>query len=436
MRQCDRPVVRWLRSTATCLPELLMAGMTLRAFVGISFLFVVQTSERALAGEPAHEPAPDTPVVNPPEEHSEPTTNPVEVSDEVPPNPGKWSDPEVEAFLRSQGLDPNSPLARLDKPSFEAGGFANINVSAASDDKGVDFLVGQLVIHGLADLTHGVGAFFETSFNSTPSWEVRVERLLLFWEVNEHFKLTLGRFHIPATWWNSNFHHGLWLQTTARRPLMIGYNDAFIANHAVGLMMEGAVPGADGLGLRYHLAVSGGGDDHKHSGETAMHAHDDRRLAWTAAVTVEPRAMPNFKLGAVAFADPYRQRDGQRVNELAIGAHLAYTSDSPEFIAEYVLVRHDVPNLDDVFYSHGAYAQLAWRLSGDASAWKPYLRYELMHIDDLDPTLASTVSQQLVLAGVRFDATRWCALKVEGVWRQPDYNESIWSGIFQAAVAW
>ena len=167
-----------------------------------------------------------------------------------------------------------------------------------------------------------------------------------------------------------------------------------------------------------------------------MHSHDDGRLAWTAALSLEPRAMPNFKLGAVAFADPFRQRDGQRVNELALGAHLAYTSESPEFIAEYVLIRHDMPSLDEVFYSHGAYAQLAWRLSGDANAWKPYLRYELMAIDDLDPTLASTVSQQLLLAGVRFDATRWCALKLEGVWRQPNYNEHIWAGIFQAAMAW
>lgn len=343
-------------------------------------------------------------------------------------------DPDVQAFLRSQGVGPEANAHA--RPSIDLGGFANVNVSGASDDHGVDFLVGQLVLHGLADLTHGFGAFFEVSVNSTPIWETRVERLLLSWDVSDNLKLSLGRFHIPVTWWNSTFHHGLWLQTTARRPLMIGYSDAFIANHAVGLLAEGAVPGADELGLRYHVAVSSGGDDHRHTAESTMHSHDDGRLAWTAALSIEPRAVPHLRVGLVAFADPFRERDGERVSELALGAHIAYTSDDPEFIAEYVLIRHEMPGLDETYYSHGMYAQLAWRFDGAGTPFKPYLRYERMSIDEDDPTLATSVSQHLGLVGLRFDATAWCALKLEGVWRHPDGESDIFEGIFQTGVAW
>ena len=52
-------------------------------------------------------------------------------------------------------------------------------------------------------------------------------------------KVSLGRHHLPLTWWNSTFHHGLWLQTSAARPTIIGYSDAFVPNHAIGMVAEG-----------------------------------------------------------------------------------------------------------------------------------------------------------------------------------------------------
>jgi len=38
--------------------------------------------------------------------------------------------------------------------------------------------------------------------------------LLIRYDYNDFFKLSFGRYHTPINYWNTAFHHGLWLQTT------------------------------------------------------------------------------------------------------------------------------------------------------------------------------------------------------------------------------
>ncbi len=375
---------------------------------------------------PSVEASPAEPPEAPPEED----TRPVD----------PWASPDVDAWLREQGVEAESTRETV---RFNVGGFADVDLhgSSSGGHGHNEFHIGQLVFHGLADLTRGFGAFMEVSVNSEPKWETRVERLLLFWELNDNLKLSMGRHHIPVTWWNSTFHHGLWLQTTARRPVIVGYNDAFVPNHAVGLNAEGKVPGLESLGFRYQLGLNGGGDDHLHSGTATTH-HAELRAAWTAGLFLEPPALPRLRLGAVVFADPLRHREGRLVDELTVGAHVAYTSEQPELIAEVVHVRHDVGALEDGTgagaFSHWAwYVQAAWRLPGAASAFKPYARYEALTLDPTgDPTLASASGTRLFLAGTRIDATPWLALKVEGAWRHRDGTDDTLEALVQASAAW
>jgi hypothetical protein len=354
--------------------------------------------------------------------------------------PEAW--PDAASYLRQEGLADLALDEAAARATFSLGGFADVSLFADSIQPSVELAVGQLTLHGLADLTRGFGAFVEVTINSMPAWETRVERLLLFREWSDALKVSLGRHHIPVTWWNQTFHHGLWLQTTARRPMMIGYSDAFVPNHAVGLIAEGRVPGAEVIGLRYHAAVTGGGDDHNHGGTNGatvrggFHLHPDARLAWTGAFSIEPPSVPRLRIGAVVFADPHRVRDDLHVAETAYGAHLAYTAEQPELIAEVVVVRHRLPGSGQVFHSFGAYGQVAWRLPGAAEAWKPYARYERMVIDPDDPTLRASSSQELALAGVRLDLTPWVALKLEGAWRRVEDRPASWEVVSQAGVAW
>jgi hypothetical protein len=313
------------------------------------------------------------------------------------------------------------------------GAFADLGYGLTKDFKNRDFQIGQLVLHGTVDLPRGFGVFTEVTLNSTPIWETRVERILFSWEYSDAFKVTLGRHHLPVTWWNSTFHHGLWLQTTIRRPLMIGYSDAFIPNHAVGLMADGLLPVLPALGIRYHLGVSGGGDDHKH---TAAGAAEKGRLAGTAGVFLEPPSLPKLRLGAVAYFDPHRTRNGKQVSETLLGSHVIWSGEHPELIAELVLVNHESADRATPFRSHAAYVQAAWRLSGSWEAFKPYARWDRMRLDAADPTLLTSTSQDLWTGGLRWDVIDMLALRAEGARRIPVSGAATWELLLQASAAW
>jgi hypothetical protein len=355
-----------------------------------------------------------------------------------------WSGADVEAWLRSQGLGGGE--SSTGEVSFSAGGFADVlfHVAEHEGHPHGEFHVGQLVFHGLADLTRGFFAFMEVSINTEPFWETRVERLSLSWELNDHLRLSVGRHHLPVTWWNSTFHHGMWLQTTARRPLVVGFNDAFVPNHATGLVAEGKVPWLGAYGLRYHLGVSGGSDDHVHAQKSGYgHGGDEApRLAYSGGLFVEPPSLPRLRTGAVVFVDPRRVREGREVEEWMMGAHVAYTGESPELVAEVVAVYHDASGLGDgdvggQFLHWTYYVQGAWRLGGRASAWKPYVRYERLLLDDAqDPTLASASEAEVMLGGIRWDVTPWLALRLEGSRRRVGGQAARFDGLLQASAAW
>lgn len=368
-----------------------------------------------------------------------------------------WSDPEVEAYLREMGARPGVQTKGV--PTF--GLFGDISYTDAGGGDNDKFTIGQLVLHGLSDFNNGFGGFFEVTVNSDPEWETRVERLQLFWEKNDNLKLSLGRFHVPVTWWNSTFHHGLWLQTTTRRPMMIGYDNAFIPNHAIGLIAEGLVPGLEDVGLRYIAGISGGDDDSRHThdpqvatmphedeameGEDhAGHDHslhtgpEDHRISPLGGLLYCPPSLPKLQVGSVAYSEQYTWDGEYDVDQLAIGAHAVYTSERPELILEYVRNVHEISGHDETFYSWSAYAQFAWRLArtGTAAKFKPYARVERIEIDKADPMFEDKNSADRVLGGIRVDFTTHVAVKLEYIRTEPDDADASREAMVQAVFKW
>ncbi|MFZ9889312.1 MAG: hypothetical protein ACO3JL_17605, partial [Myxococcota bacterium] len=323
-----------------------------------------------------------------------------------------------------------------DRPVVDVGGFAVVNVQTSSLDPMPRFEIGQLTLHTTMDLGPHFGGFAEVTVNSVPSWEVRVERLLLYWEPSDLLKVSIGRYHIPVTWWNATFHHGLWLQTTIRRPAIVGFNDAFVPNHAVGVLVDGRVPGLDFLALRYHASITGGGNDHFYT--HATHGGEKPRLAYTGSLYVEPPALQHLRVGAVAYFDPERLRAERVTPETTVGAHVAWTGEEPEFIAEVVAVNHEEQNGGSALLrtSYGGYGQVAWRLPWMDHAWKPYGRFDWIQLDKGDLALDRAESQLLGTLGLRFDPVLWLSFKVDGAVRRIREQEPELLGAFQMEAAW
>ncbi len=288
------------------------------------------------------------------------------------------------------------------------------------------FLIGQTVGHLIASLTERLAYFGEvTASSSSSGYSVEVERSILRYDVADALKISGGRYHTPVGYWNTNYHHGTWLQTTVARPEMVKYGSQFIPTHFVGAMAEGTVPAGD-LGLGYIVGVGNG------RGATISRAGDagdaNSNRAWTAAVSVRPSSLFGLQAGAGYYSDRLSTPAPTVVTakEGIASGYVAWQRERPEFIAEYALVRHTPVSGGATTSNHGYYVQLGYRLPGDASAWKPYVRTEEVVTSPTDAIFTPlALGYKGTLGGLRYDFAPYAALKLE--YRREQFQGKEWS---------
>jgi len=89
-----------------------------------------------------------------------------------------------------------------------------------------NFAVGSVDLFLTSHVTDKALVLAEVSFDetSTQEFQADVERMLLKYNPNDHLKMSFGRFHTATSYYNSIYHHGLWLQTAADRPLVVEFD--------------------------------------------------------------------------------------------------------------------------------------------------------------------------------------------------------------------
>lgn len=308
-------------------------------------------------------------------------------------------------------------------PALHFRGFGDIDFSA-TDESGTKsgFNLGQFILHVASPLSQKVSVFGELSFTASPGfYNVDVERYLIRYDYNDFFKLSFGRYHTPINYWNTAFHHGLWLQTTISRPEMIRFGGRFQPVHFVGMQAEGNVPSGP-LGLGYNAGVGNG-----RAGNIARPGDSgdvNNNRAWFVNLFSRPTAFNSLQVGGSLYGDLISPNPGvapgnPNFRELISTAHIVWTKESPEFLAEFAHVRHRNALTQNVFHSNAAYVQIAYRLPGEGHKWKPYYRFEWSNISPSDPLF--TLSDNSVAVrdltgstfGVRYDITNLAAFKGE-----------------------
>jgi hypothetical protein len=326
-----------------------------------------------------------------------------------------------------QGGAPNGTERKF--PALHFRGFGDVDF-AATDDKTTHsgFNMGQFILHISSPLSEKVSVFGETSFTAqtTPTatvYNVDVERLLIRYDYNDFFKLSFGRYHTPINYWNTAFHHGLWLQTTIARPEMIRFGGRFQPVHFVGMQAEGNIPSGP-LGLGYTAGLGNG-----RSGNIARPGDGgdvNNSRAWVVNLFARPAALNGLQVGGAVYGDlasPSPALTGNpQFRELITSAHIVLTKETPEFLAEFAHVRHRNTVTQQEFNSSSAYAQVAYRLPGEARKWKPYYRFEWSNINPSDPLFSVGAALQPApvvndltgsTVGVRYDITNFAAFKGE-----------------------
>src|ERR1700687_2573203 len=323
-------------------------------------------------------------------------------------------------------------------PQLHFRGFGDIDFSA-TDDPGSKsgFNLGQFILHVASPLSQKVSVFGEISFSaSTGFYNVDIERYLIRYDYNDHFKLSFGRYHTPINYWNTAFHHGLWLQTTISRPEMIRFGGRFLPVPFLGMLAEGNIPSGP-LGLGYEVGLGNGRAGTISRAGDAGDVNSNR--AWVANLFARPAALNGLQIGGSLFGDlitsPGVSPGNPNFRELISTAHVVWTKESPEFLAEFAHVRHRNVLTENVFNSNSAYVQIAYRLPGEGHKWKPYYRFEWSNISPSDPLFVGDNSVAVrpltgSTFGVRYDITNLAAFKGEyrHITRKP--NDPHVNGLF------
>ncbi len=123
--------------------------------------------------------------------------------------------------------------------------------------------------------------------------EVDLERLQIGWEIYPDSYVWLGRFHQPASSWNTRHHHGSYLQPTITRPAIESWEDegGVLPQHLAGLLAEtrlqlgetGGVSLAAGAGVAPVLMIKG-----LEPLDILKPGNYEGRRAWSARATFLP----------------------------------------------------------------------------------------------------------------------------------------------------
>jgi hypothetical protein len=312
-------------------------------------------------------------------------------------------------------------MSQMTEPSTHIAGFSDLNFSA-TDQRGAHsgFNEGQFVLHLNSALSSKVTFFGELSLTArsdagtgTPpatGFNVEVERSIIRFEQNDYFKVSFGRYHTPINYWNMTFHHGQWLQTTISRPEMVQFGGSFLPIHFVGALVEGAVP-AGGLNLNYNFGVGNGRSSVISKAGDWGDVNNNR--AWLTTVFTRPNRPYGLQLGGSFYHDLITPLGGGAFRERIESAHLVWAKENPEFIAEFANVTHQEVGTSLQSNSQAWYVQTGYRLPWFERLWKPYYRFEYIHIPGSDHLFRLVPSLAGSTVGVRYDISSFAALKFE-----------------------
>jgi hypothetical protein len=314
-----------------------------------------------------------------------------------------------------------APSGQSSTPSLRLAGFSDFNF-AATDQHGAKsgFNEGQFILHLSSALSSRVSYFGEVSLTArtdagmgsppAPGFNIEVERSIIRFDQSDKLKISFGRYHTPINYWNTEYHHGSWLQTSESRPEMVQFGGSFLPVHFIGALVEGALPAA-GLNLNYNAGVGNG------RGAVISRSGDfgdvNNNRAWLVNLFVKPDKLYGLQAGGSAYRDEITL-GATSYREWITSGHVVWARENPEVIAEVANVRHEgIGSIGGLSNSVAYYVQAAYRLPWLERLWKPYYRFEYIHIPKSDTVFRLVPSLAESIVGMRYDISSFAAIKLE-----------------------
>jgi hypothetical protein len=306
-------------------------------------------------------------------------------------------------------------------PSLRLAGFSDLNF-AATDQHGAKsgFTEGQFILHLSSALNSRVSYFGELSLTArtdagmgsppAPGFNFEVERSIIRFDQSDKLKISFGRYHTPINYWNTEYHHGSWLQTSESRPEMVQFGGSFLPVHFIGGLVEGVLP-AGGLNLNYNAGIGNGRGAVISRGGDFGDINNNR--AWLVNLFVKPDRLYGLQAGGSAYRDEITL-GANNYREWITSGHVVWARENPEVIAEIANVHHQgIAPVGGISNSIAYYVQVAYRLPWLERLWKPYYRFEYIHVPKSDTVFRLVPSLAESIAGVRYDISPFAAIKLE-----------------------
>lgn len=228
----------------------------------------------------------------------------------------------------------------------------------------------------------------------------------------------LGRFHNPIGYWNTQYHHGAYLQTSASRPGIVAFEggDGPLPMHLTGVLAEG-IHEFGKAGIHYTLAAGLGPQLKKELAPfDVLDPDGSHRFGSTLRFSYQP---VSYGLDDIGFSLSYTKIPADTLDLRSVRQSIAGVFGNWQFgelraLAELLYVRNRMAftteNISKEFVN--GYAQLEWKLN---EKWTPFGRVERTFVDREDQYLDtfSRVVRDRFLIGARYDFYRNMALKLE-----------------------
>jgi hypothetical protein len=276
------------------------------------------------------------------------------------------------------------------------------------------------------------------------NFAVDVERTEVAYLFSDYFRLRLGRFHTAIGYYNDAYHHGRYFQIAVDRPEMVRFEDegGLIPAHSIGVHIDGLLPLGPLGALRYDAETANG---RGHTPDEVTNAIDpNNQKAFNLRLRFEPAFPDGLLLGGNVYVDKIKANVTEDpaagtvdVDEVILGAHLAYLENYVHLIAEYMRITHKFMGIIGV--TEAAYGELGYTFG----AVTPYARVQLVifpPVNDADPFLQKNAffdrgSFASVVGGLRFNVSDYLAVKIEGGYTKLDSGANIKTGALQCAFA-
>jgi hypothetical protein len=332
-----------------------------------------------------------------------------------------------------------SPAPEESYPKINFHGFGDVNYTYSSNQAQFpnEFSLGELDFYITAQLAPNISFLTEdvvsadTTFNN---WNVEAERMIFDYKFNKNFNVQVGRFHTEIGYYNTQFHHGTWLEMDTHRPWFLNFEDSggILPVHMVGLSVDGAVPSGD-LNLHYFVQV-GNGRAYNDSASPSNPTQADRVANGRKAINLVVNAKPTWAPGVEIGAGLYHQVVSPEATVVSLGgvggtdvipspgnlpsvreiigsAYVVYSAKGINFMNEAFLINHTQSG-GMSFNTFAGYSELS-KAFGSIT---PYGRFTYVNSPLADPLFSLIQTAGLrygPTVGLRYDFSDFACFKVQ-----------------------